>query len=74
MTFNIRDIWYVWILRRHKHDYKKVEDGKTGDVCWPRHQCTTCKRITGLSDRQIKDLPTDMLYERIDKDEIIHNE
>lgn len=74
MTFNIRDIWYVWILRRHKHDYKRIEDGKICGMTWQRHQCTTCEKIAGLDDWQIISLPTEMLYEKIDNDNIRHNE
>lgn len=69
MTFNISDIWYVWILRRHKHDYKRIEDGETFGIFWQRHICTDCKKVVGLDDWQIIDLPTDMLYEKINKSE-----
>jgi len=67
MTFSILDIWYVWILKRHKHDYKRTEDGRILGLSWQRHQCTNCKKIVGLDDWQIADLPTDMLYEKIDE-------
>lgn len=69
MTFNIRDIWYVWILGRHKHDYERIEDGKTGDIFWQMHQCTTCEKTVGLDDWQIRDLPTDILYEKVNNEE-----
>jgi len=69
----ISDIWNVWILKKHKHDYKRIEDGHieitkngiTNTINWQRHQCTKCKKIVGLDDWQIRDLPTSMLYENI---------
>jgi len=67
MTFSIKDIWYVWILKKHKHDYKRIEDGITYGLRWQRHQCMDCKKVVGLDDWQIADLPTDMLYEKIDE-------
>lgn len=65
MKFDIQDIWYVWILGRHKHDYKRIKDGETYVISWQRHQCTYCKKIVGLDDWQIADLHPDMLYEKI---------
>ena len=67
------DIWYVWILKRHKHDYKRIEDGHieitkngvTNTINWQRHQCTICKKIVGLDDWQIDKLPEYMLYEKL---------
>ena len=64
-TFNLLDIWHVWILKKHKHSYKRIEDGKICGMSWQRHQCEDCKKIVGLDDWQIKDLPTDMLYEKV---------
>lgn len=70
----LNDIWYVWILGRHKHKYKRIDDGrvkitipKNGKhiITYQRHQCEVCKKITGLDDWQIADLPMDMLYEKI---------
>ena len=71
----LRDIWYVRILGRHKHSYKRIENGyaeiktngKIQVVTYQRHQCTTCKKIVGLDDWQIADLPIEMLYEKICK-------
>lgn len=69
----LKDIWYVWILGRHKHQYKRIEDGnveistrENGEhtIKYQRHQCETCKKIVGLDDWQVADLPTDMLYEK----------
>jgi hypothetical protein len=68
------DIWYVGILGRHKHKYLRIEDGRVemqiyGNgsriVTYQRHQCSTCKKVVGLDDWQIKDLPAEMLYEKI---------
>jgi len=68
------DIWYVRILGRHKHKYMRIDDGHVemqiyGNgsyiVVYQRHQCTICKKIVGLDDCQIKDLPAEMLYEKI---------
>jgi hypothetical protein len=68
------DIWYVRILGRHKHKYIRIDDGHVemqiyGNgsyiVVYQRHQCTICKKIVGLDDWQIKDLPAEMLYEKI---------
>lgn len=64
-TFDLRDIWHVWILKKHKHIYKRIEDGKVCEISWQMHQCIDCKKIVGLDDWQIKDLPTDMLYEKL---------
>lgn len=71
MTFNMQDMWYVWMLRKHKHDYKRIENGKTCGIPWQRHQCMVCKKIVGLDDWQIRDLPPDMLYEKIDNDKMV---
>jgi hypothetical protein len=65
--FNLRDIWHVWILKKHKHIYKRIEDGKAYGISWQMHQCEDCKKIVGLDDWQIRDLPTDMLYEKVQK-------
>lgn len=70
----LRDIWHVYILGKHKHYYKRIEDGSVNiqtckdgllGIKYQRHQCPLCKKIVGLDDWQIKDLPTEMLYERI---------
>jgi len=73
MKLNLNDIWYVSILGKHKHDYKRIEDahiniatsGTPHTISFQRHQCTTCKKIVGLEDWQIKLLPTSMLYEKL---------
>lgn len=67
MTFDLSDIWYVLILRRHKHSYKRIEDGNTLDISWQRHQCAECRKIVGLDEWQIADMPPDMLYEKIQR-------
>lgn len=67
------DTWYVWILGKHKHLFKRIEDGhieiKTNGIAhtinWQRHQCEKCQKIVGLDDWQIRKLPTNMLYESI---------
>jgi hypothetical protein len=70
----LNDIWYVWILGRHKHKYKRINDaffkietpkGECVITC-QQHRCTMCKKIVGLDDWQISSLPMDMLYEKID--------
>lgn len=69
----LRDIWYVRILGRHKHSYKRIENGhaeikingKDVQITYQMHQCTTCKKIVGLDNWQIADLPAEMLYEKI---------
>lgn len=69
----ISDIWNVWILRKHKHSFKRIEDGhveiKTNGIvstiAWQRHQCEKCKKIVGLDDWQIAALPTSVLYEKL---------
>ncbi len=70
----LEDIYYVKILGKHKHQYKRIEDGYseirkyTGSIDtikYQRHQCSTCKKIVGLDDWQINDMPTCMLYEKI---------
>ena len=69
----LNDIWYVWIFGRHKHQYKRIDDGhveistpKNGihTINYQRHQCEICKKIVGLDDWQVADLPMDMLYEK----------
>jgi len=69
----LNDIWYVWILGRHKHQYERIEDGRVEistredgelEIKYQRHQCKTCKKIVGLDDWQVADLPMDMLYEK----------
>lgn len=67
------DIWYVWILKKHKHSYKRIEDGHiemknngtASAFVWQRHQCEKCKKIIGLEDWQIENLPKSMLYEKL---------
>ncbi len=70
----LEDIYYVRILGKHKHQYKRIKDGRTeirtriGNIDiikYQRHQCSTCKKIVGLDDWQINDMPTSMLYEKI---------
>lgn len=70
----LSDIWHVYILGKHKHKYERIEDGKADvrirkdeilTITYQRHQCSTCKKIVGLDDWQVKDLPTEMLYEKI---------
>lgn len=69
----LSDIWYVWILGRHKHNYVRIRDGhvkieinrELQDIAYQRHQCEMCKKIVGLDDWQIADMPTDILYEKI---------
>jgi hypothetical protein len=68
----LRDIWQVCILGKHKHKYERIEDGRTDvrtvendAITYQRHQCSICKKIVGLDDWQIRDLPTEMLYEKI---------
>lgn len=71
----LSDIWYIWILGRHKHHYIRIRDGRVKieingelkDITYQKHQCDTCKKIVGLDDWQIADLSTDMLYEKIPK-------
>ena len=71
----LNDILYVWIYGRHKHEYVRIEDvrlrleiqGKIQDITYQQHQCLSCKKIVGLDDWQIRDLPNDMLYEKVDK-------
>lgn len=69
----LSDIWHVRILGKHKHQYERIEDERI-EICsrnvirtiiYQRHQCRTCKKIVGLDNWQIKDLPTEMLYEKI---------
>lgn len=67
MTFSILDIWYVWILGMHKHNYARIEDEIYLGRYQERYQCTECKGIVRLDDWQIEDLPIDMLYEKIEK-------
>lgn len=70
-TMTLNDIWYVWILGKHKHRYKRITDGhveistcEDHIVTYQRHKCEKCKKIVGLDDWQIRDLPTSMLYEK----------
>jgi hypothetical protein len=73
---SLNDIWHVYILRKHKHEYVRIKDGRAemqiyGNgsqvITYQRHQCLTCKKIVGLDDWQINDLPTEMLYEKLTK-------
>ena len=66
----IADIYYVGIKGYHKHDYKRIEDGVSAGVSWPRHQCSDpdCGKISGLDGWQIKSLPWSMLYEKVQSD------
>lgn len=67
MTFDVRDIWYVWILGRHKHNYVRIEDEETFGIFWQRHRCTTCEKVVGLDDWQIADSPPDISFKKIQK-------
>ena len=60
------DFYYVKIKGLHKHNFKRIENGETLGISWQRHQCNGCKKIVGLDDWQIADLPPDMKYEKID--------
>ena len=70
----LNDIWYVWIFGRHKHEYLRIQDAclkieireKIQEVTYQQHQCILCRKIVGLDDWQIKDLPNDMLYEKLE--------
>ena len=70
----LNDIWYVWISGRHKHEYVRIDDahlkiespdGNILEVTYQQHQCLACRKIVGLDDWQIEDLPNDMLYEKL---------
>lgn len=69
----LNDIWYVLILRRHKHEYIKIGDGcdkiekngKMQDVRYQRHRCIRCNKIVKLDIWQIATLPANKLYEQI---------
>lgn len=73
MDFNLCDLWYVTILGKHKHEYKRIEDahinigtrGIANTISFQRHQCIKCKKIIGLDDWQIALLPNSMLYEKL---------
>ncbi len=63
----LEDLYYIRIKGLHKHHYVRAENGVTCGVLWQRHQCTDpkCKKIVGLDDWQIADLPPEMKYEKI---------
>lgn len=67
----LSDIWHIYILGKHKHQYKRTDDAHyeihtygnvVRTITYQRHQCLICRNIVGLDDWQIKDLPTDMKY------------
>lgn len=60
------DLYYVNMKGLHRHNYERIKDGETLGVFWQRHQCTGCKKIVGLDDWQISDLPLNIKYEKID--------
>lgn len=68
----IEDFWYVKIKKLHKHDYKRISDGKIPlegfqrHLIYSRYQCTKCGNIVGLDAWQIASLPTSMKYQSAD--------
>lgn len=69
----IVDVWYVGILRMHKHRFEHTEDtpGPKGAKCPDRRQIShplsvcPCGKRTRIDAWQIASMPASMRYERL---------
>lgn len=60
-------VYYVWIKRYHKHNFKRIEDASACGFSYPQHKCQDpkCNKILGLNLWQMRDLPLSMLYVKL---------
>lgn len=65
----IRDIWHVLIMRRHKHNFLfshiSQVTGRHDKYNIPIYVCDICDARLGLEAWQMRDLPWQMQYERL---------